>query len=257
MRRALALALSAAIAGGLLVLGIGIAEAHQCPEGAEEPAGDSKQKKEKKSQPGDPADECHETAVYEDWRPNYVPLFDLPDRAEQGEGTEGERQRRDAQRWREECSNGDQERQQCGWYYGGFSVTPYDTDIDGPRPNEVHVGFAANHCFLAEAAHDCDGHADNEFGTHDSHGGAIYADVCLTQNPDSKYCDDGASDTQAGVTIVDHLTCPTGCADEYHVVRPLDAEYTGRQMENSQSAAPGILADPQRHVCGYEEHSNC
>jgi hypothetical protein len=195
--------------------------------------------------------------VYEDWRPNYVPLFDLPDRDEQGEGTEGERQRRDAQRWREECANGDQERQQCAWYYGGFSVVPYDTDVDGPRPNEVHVGFAANHCFLAEAAHDCDSHEDNEFGTHDSHGGAIYADVCLSQNPDSKYCDDGLTDTQVGVTIVDHLTCPMGCADEYHVVRPFDIDYTERQMEGSQEAIARIAADPVRHVCGHPEHSSC
>ena len=35
------------------------------------------------------------------------------------------------------------------------------------------------------------------------------------------------------MTIVDHLTCPLGCFDEYHVVRPFDQEYTERQMANT------------------------
>jgi len=236
MRRKIALLLPFIMAAGGVV-GVSQALAHQCTE--------------------DDPPECRETEVYEDWRPNYVPLFDLAEREEQGEGTDGEQQRRDAQRWREECADDGQERQQCQWFYGGTSAMPYPTDVDNPRPNEVHAGYAANHCFLAEAAHDCDSHEDNEFGTHDPHGGAIYADVCLATNPDSKYCDDGVEDTQGGVTIVDHLTCPMGCADEYHVVRPLDSDYTARQMEDSQAAVETIAADPVRHLCGNPEHSSC
>lgn len=236
MRRKLAALLMITMTAALFV-GIRSASAHQCPDGYE---------------PNDP--ECEETAVYDDWRPNYVPFFDLADR----DGEDGEQQRHDAQRWRDECSNGNQYRQQCAWVYGGQSVAPYDeSDPDGasPRPNELHVGYAATHCFLAEGAHDCDSHADSEFGTHDSHGGALYADVCLSANPDSKYCDDGLSDTQAGVTIVDHLGCPFGCFDEYHVVRPLDQEYTDEQMADSVEYLGSV--DPQRHLCGYEDHSAC
>jgi hypothetical protein len=140
MRRKIALLVPVVMAAGLVV-GVSQALAHQCTE-------------------ADPP-ECRETEVYEDWRPNYVPLFDLAEREEQGEGTDGEQQRRDAQRWREECADDGQERQQCQWFYGGTSATPYPTDVDNPRPNEVHAGYAANHCFLAEAAHDCDNHEDN------------------------------------------------------------------------------------------------
>lgn len=237
MRLKLATLLTLALAGALLV-GIQAASAHQCPDGYE---------------PNDP--ECRNTAVYEDWRSNYVPLFDLSDR----DGENGEQQRRDAQRWREECSNGNQYRQQCAWVYGGQSIVPEGSDADGaaPRPNELHVGYAATHCFLAEAAHDCDNHADDEFGAHDSHGGALYVDVCLAENPDSKHCDDGPADTQAGVTIVDHLSCPTGCFDEYHVVRPLDGEHTQEQLDDSQASLGYIAADPKSHLCGYPDHSVC
>lgn len=243
MRRLLLVLLGVGVAAGLLA-GVQVAWAHQCPEG----------------EPPD-SEECQETAVYDDWRPNYVPLFDLADR-EYGDPSSAEDQRRDGQRWRDECADDGDERQQCGWLYGGTSVQEYDSDSpDEPlsRPNELHVGYAANHCFLAEGAHDCDSHGDeSEFATHDSHGGAIYVDACLSANPDSKWCDDGVEDTQAGVTIVDHLTCPLGCFDEYHVVRPFDTEYTEQQMENSQEAAPQIAADPQRHLCGYEEKgSSC
>lgn len=236
MRRKLAALLMLTLAGGLFV-GIRAAEAHQCPDG---------------TQPNDP--NCQETGVYRDWRDNYVPLFDLSDR----DGEDGEQQRYDAQRWRDECNSRNQYDQQCQWSRGGQSLSPSETDAEGslPRPNEWHVGYAANHCFLAEAAHDCDGHANDEFGTHDSHGGAVYVDICLATNPDSKYCDEGLKDTQAGVTIVDHLTCPMGCFDEYHVVRPLDTEYTEQQMANSQTALEGIVTDPQRHVCGYEDNGS-
>jgi hypothetical protein len=246
MRRKLAVLFLVGVLGSMLV-GARLADAHQCPE----PKHDGKVKQ---------SEECHETAVYDDWRPNYVPLFDLSDR----DGDDGEQQRRDAQRWREECADGDQERQQCAWYYGGTSIggsvldgeyDPYDTDEeDGPRPNELHVGFGATHCFLAEAAHDCDAHGDsNEFATHDSHGGATYVDVCLTSNPNSKYCDEGTKDTQVGVTAVDHLTCPMGCMDEYHVIRPLDTDYTAEQMADSQAAILAIPSDPLTYLCGYPD----
>ena len=258
MRRKLAFLFVPALLAGLLV-GIGSAQAHQCEQ-------------TKKNKPA----ECRDTEVYPDWRPNYVPLFDLPDR----DGEDGEQQRYDAQRWRDECDDDDgdgveEQRQQCQWLYGGTSVQDHGTDgeeetiplpeeLSGlpapvaapplpiPRPNELHAGYAANHCFLAEGAHDCDNHGtENEFATHDSHGGAIYADVCLSTNPDSRLCDDGMQDTQAGVTVVDHLPCPFGCFDEYHVVRPFDWEYTKDQMADSQAALETISGDPQGYVCGY------
>lgn len=241
MRRKLAALVMLTMTAAMFV-GIRSASAHQCPDGYE---------------PNDP--ECQDTAVYDDWRPNYVPAFDLADRND--EDGDGEEQRRDAQRWRDECRNGNQFRQQCAWVYGGQSAKPYgpsDPPGSTPRPNELHIGYSATHCFLAEGAHDCDSHDETEFGTHDSHGGAIYADICLATNPDSKFCDDGLKDTQVGVTIVDHLTCPMGCFDEYHVVRPLDQEYTQRQMDNSVTATQNALSDPQRHICGYEDKgSNC
>ncbi len=245
----LRLLLAVAVLGGGLVVGVQVAEAHQCPDPYE---------------PNDPA--CEETPVYDDWRPNYVPLFDLSER-EYGNSGSAEEQRRDAQRWREECRSYDQdgnveERQQCAWVYGGQSIQKYDEsdpdDAQTGRPNELHVGFGASHCFLAEGAHDCDAHGDDsEFATHDSHGGALYVDVCLAENPDSKWCDDGVEDTQAGVTAVDHLTCLMGCLDEYHVVRPFDTDYTERQMDNSVHASGHIVGDPVGHVCGYEDHTAC
>lgn len=250
MRRKLAALLMLTMVGALLV-GIQSASAHQCEE--DYPSEDA---------------ECEETAVYDDWRPNYVPLFDLADRDQQEDGSDGEQQRYDAQRWRDECNNDGEYRQQCLWLYGGQSIVPdensdpegYDA-IDGifSRPNELHFGYSATHCFLAEGAHDCDRHGSgSEFDTHDSHGGALYADVCLSANDNSKYCDEGLKDTQAGVTIVDHLTCPMGCFDEYHVVRPFDQEYTEEQMADSVAATEAAASDPQRHICGYEDQgSSC
>ena len=240
MHRKLAALILVALTGALLV-GIQAASAHECEDWY------------------DPnSEECTETKVYDDWRPNYIPLFDLADR----DGEDGDQQRYDAQRWRDECEDKGEYRQQCLWLYGGQSVMP-DPRTDGEpmdpidgifsRPNELHFGYAATHCFLAEGAHDCDRHGDNEFDTHDSHGGAIYVDVCVSSNDNSKYCDEGMKDTQAGVTIVDHLTCPTGCFDEYHVVRPFDQEYTAKQTDNSVAAVDRIANDPLRHLCGYED----
>jgi hypothetical protein len=239
MRRKLAFLFVPALLAGLLV-GIGSAQAHQCEQA-------------KKNKPA----ECRDTEVYPDWRPNYIPLFDLPNR---DDPEAGEQERYDAQRWRDECDDDDdgdgveEQRQQCQWLYGGTSVQQYPSD-DGAsvsRPNELHVGYAANHCFLAEAAHDCDNHGtEDEFATHDSHGGAVYADVCLSPNPDSRLCDDGMQDTQVGVTVVDHLPCPWGCFDEYHVVRPFDTDYTTEQMADSQAAIATIPSNPEGYACGY------
>lgn len=240
MRQKLALLFMFVVVAATLGV-ISVASAHQCP---------------KDYQPNDP--KCRETAVYDDWRPNYIPLFDLPGR----DGRDGKQQRYDAQRWRDECNNDGEYRQQCAWLYGGQSVMPYeDSDpaevdpVDGifSRPNELHVGYAATHCFLAEGAHDCDRHGSgSEFDTHDSHGGAVYADVCVSANADSKYCRRGMKDTQVGVTIVDHLTCPTGCFDEYHVVRPADKKYRTKQRNATGESVQRIADDPVRHACGYE-----
>jgi hypothetical protein len=48
-----------------------------------------------------------------------------------------------------------------------------------------------------------------------------------------------------------------GCADEYHVVRPLDQDYTQTQVDNSVRDTQTAVSDPQRHLCGYEQHSAC
>jgi hypothetical protein len=185
-------------------------------------------------------EECGPAAVYPDWRPNYIPLMDLRDR-------ESEQERRDAQRWRDE--NGC-ETQYCVWADPTLSVD------DEAGPATVHAGTAGDHS-LGEAAHSDEGHEDNEFGNHDTHGGAIYADVCLGSDEGASYegnagaCT-GMQDTQVGVTVVDHLTCPAGCADEYHIVRPLDPEYTQEQVDESITATQTAVSDPVRHICGYE-----
>ncbi len=240
--RVLLLGLAAAMVLGTLVLSTGAA-AHECGYDPEHP------------------DECRETRVMPNWRGTYVPLFDLADR-------EDEAQRYDAQRWRDECANGDpnspdyQSRQMCQWAYGGQSGFPNRGD-DLMAPNEFHAGFAATHCFLGEFAHQCEDHdASYGEGVHDAHGGAIYADVCVTPNPESKYCNDGPEDTQAGVTVMDHNPCGTivpvvACTDEYKVVRPLDQEYTTAQMENSAEQTQEIADDPYTWLCGYEQFGEC
>jgi hypothetical protein len=187
---------------------------------------------------------CRDTRVMPNWRDNYVPLFGLEDRGDK-------QQRYDAQRWRDECDG----QQNCAWVEGGSSGFPND-DGSSPSPNELHAGYAASHCFLAEAAHQCEGH-DSSLGegVHDAHGGAIYADVCLARNRENKWCNDGLEDTQVGLTIMDHNPCGTvvpvvACTDEYHVVRPLDGEYTAAQMENTGRAPQGVAERPARYVCG-------
>ena len=236
--------LAATVVLGTLVLG-GSASAHECtndPQTEQTP------------------DECHDTPVMPNWRGTYIPLFDIEDR-------EDEQQRYDAQRWRDECDNGKETsiedyegRQQCAWFYGG--TTGFKDDNGNLSPNEAHVGFAATHCFLFEFAHQCsDGHDGSVTGegVHDAHGGALYVDVCLQPNPESKYCNDGAKDTQVGVTIMDHNPCGTvvpvvACTDEYKVVRPLDTEYTQAQMANTQEDTQAILDDPYTWLCGYGQY---
>src|SRR5688572_6415457 len=173
--RALLMMVAFAVVGSVLVLG-GPASAHECTDS------------DPKNEPN--PEECHETPVMPNWRGTYIPLFDIEDR-------EDEAQRYDAQRWRDECNNGDpnsptyQSRQQCAWMYGGTSAFP-NRDDDVRAPNELHVGFAATHCFLLEFAHQCEDHdASYGEGVHDAHGGATYVDICLTENPESKYCNDG------------------------------------------------------------------
>lgn len=241
-RRLLLLGLAAMVAVGTLVIG-GPAAAHECGYDPNNP------------------EACRETPVMPNWRGTYVPLFDIEDRND-------ESQRYDAQRWRDECANGDpnsptyQSRQMCQWAYGGTSGFP-NRDDDVRAPNELHAGFAATHCFLGEAAHQCEDHdASYGEGVHDAHGGAMYVDVCLTPNPESKYCDDGPEDTQVGVTIMDHNPCGTvvpivACTDEYHVVRPLDQGYTQAQMENSAEQTQEIADDPYTWLCGYEQYGEC
>lgn len=192
------------------------------------------------------AEECEPTDVYPNWRDNIVPVADLADR-------DDEEQRRDAQRWRDEngCLT-----QYCVW------ADPTASVDDGDGPLTVHGGTAGDHS-LGEAAHSDEGHVDDEFGNHDSHGGAIYVDLCLGSDAGGSYEDQagactGMQDTQAGITVVDHLTCPIGCADEYHVVRPLDQPYTEEQLADSQRDLGEIGDDPQRYACGYEEYgSSC
>lgn len=234
--------LALAVVAGVMTLG-GTALAHECGYDPQNP------------------ELCRETPVMPNWRGTYVPLFDIEDR-------EDESQRYDAQRWRDECANGDpnspdyQSRQQCQWAYGGTSLFP-NRENDERSPNELHAGFAATHCFLFEFAHQCEDHdAARGEGVHDAHGGATYVDVCLTANPESKYCDDGLEDTQVGVTVMDHNPCGTvvpivACTDEYKVVRPLDIAYTQAQMDNTVEDTQAIVADPYTWACGFEQYGDC
>jgi len=235
MRKRLAIVLAALTGLGILGLVPRAAEAHTC----------------------DPnTGECEDTPVMDNWRDQqYVPVFGLED-------NQDEQQRYDAQRWRDECDG----QQNCAWAYGGTSAF---ADEDGNRsPNEAHAGFAASHCFLGEAAHQCEDHTgsgdpDNpREGVHDAHGGALYVDICLAQNNDpstNKWCDDGVEDTQVGVTIMDHNPCGlvvpiAACTDEYHVVRPADQAYTDAQMEDTAAAPGEIAGDPASYICG--DHSS-
>ncbi len=246
--------MAAIAAGGVLVLSVTAAitttaMAHQCTTETSEPEEPGKGNGKGRGNPnGEPTTTttCEPSDVYPNWRDNVVPVADLTDR-------DDEQQRRDAQRWRDEngCLT-----QFCVWADPSASVD----DPDGPAT--VHAGVAGDHS-LTEGAHSDEGHAVSEFGNHDSHGGAIYVDLCAGSAEGSSMDGQagacrGPSDTQAGVTVVDHLTCPIGCADEYHVVRPLDQPYTEEQVADSQRDVGEIGTDPMRYACGYEEFgSSC
>ena len=243
MTRKLAIIISAALSmAGLGFLQQAV-QAHACTEpAAQEETGKKPKKNDPPPEPAEP--ECEPSGVYPNWRDNVVPLFDLEDR-------DDEQQKRDAQRWRDE--NGCQQ-QFCTWANPSGSVD----DPEGPLT--LHAGTAGEHA-LGEAAHSDEGHADDEFGNHDTHGGSIYADICLGTDDGTSFegqagaCED-VYDSQVGITVVDHLTCPAGCMDEYHVIRPTDPESTQHQLEDSQRDAGEIAADPQRYACGYEEQGS-
>jgi len=214
--------IAATVVGSGLVLGSSTAYAHECtydPDTGEEI-------------------ECHDTPVADDWRGNFVPVAGVNDREES---------RKETQRWRDEygCDT-----QYCQW-------VNYQGSVSDGSPQSVHAGMAADHSMF-EAAHSSEQHDEGEFNNHDSHGGALYVDICVTSDEGTSYEDhpgacEGPEDTQAGYTHVDHLTCPMGCLDEYHVVKPLDPEYTQEQADNSIAEAQADVADPKRWLCGYEE----
>ena len=213
-----------------LVTGAGTASAHECSPDESEP--------------------CHPTPVYPNWRPQYVPLLGVNDSRCEDETCK--ENRRDAQRWRDEWNC---DTQFCIWLKFGFS-------FDDGSPQSVHGGAAGDHS-LFEAAHSSEGHGTEE-GNHDAHGGAIYYDLCLAGDAGTSYEDqagacDGVEDTQVGLTILDHNPCgvppfpgvPFPCIDEYHVVRPFDADYSTEQMEESQEQIQQDMEDPESYLCGY------
>ena len=245
MKRKLALVVTAATAvAAFIVFDRVAAQAHACTEPAaqEETSGKKPKKGDPPPEPTEP--ECGPTDVYPNWRDNVVPLFDLEDR-------DDEQQKRDAQRWRDE--NGC-EKQFCIW------ANPSGSVDDEAGPGTLHAGMAGEHA-LGEAAHSDEGHTDDEFGNHDSHGGSIYADICLGTDAGTSYEDHAGAcedmyDSQVGIVVVDHLTCPAGCMDEYHVIRPTDPAFTQGQLADSQRDIGEIAADPQRYACGYEEQGS-
>lgn len=200
--------------------------------------------------------ECHPTPSYGGWRPNWVPLFDVPDRHDDVDGRQGDESptdesRRTHQRWRDEYGCQDSF---CVWAEPNASVQ------DSPR--SVHAGVAADHCFT-EGFHDCEDHRAGTESTHDGHGGTIYADVCLAE--DTHYYGDrrdvgckDANDSEVGIVIVDHLDCTFGCQDEYHVIRPTDPDYTQRQVEEAPADTRYVVEHPDDWLCGYDGYgANC
>ena len=233
------------VAGGLAIAPL--AAAHDCADST----------KAKKS-------ECQPTPAYGGWRPNWVPLFDVPDRQDDVDGyQDGERptdeSTRTHQRWRDEYGCQDQ---MCIWADPNLSTPPVDGSEDDGSPRSLHTGIAADHSF-GEGFHESEDHVPEEEGTHDGHGGTIYADVCLAE--DTHYTGDkadtgcaDANDSEVGVVVTDHLDCTFGCQDEYHIVRPTDPEYTQRQMEESQKDAQYDAEHPDDWLCGYDGYgANC
>jgi hypothetical protein len=183
-------------------------------------------------------------ATFPRWRENLVPLFGTEVGATDGERTE---ERHQAERWRDEWGC---DKQFCGW------IKPSGSVDDHEGPATLHAGIAGEHA-LGEAAHSDECHDADEFCNHDSHGGTIYADICLGTDNGTGYqhqagsCED-MYDTQFGIVIKDHLTCPA-CMDEYHQVRPLDAEYTAAQVGESERGIQRAACNPSEHVIGYGE----
>lgn len=230
MKRVLAASL---VALATVLIAGGIASAHEC------------------TNPNDPED-CHPTTVYPNWRGNRVPFFGLNDR-------ENPEERREAQRWRDEWGC---KQQFCVW-------ADFSNSVNSRTPNEIHAGLAGDHSFLGEAAHQSEGHGSQE-GNHDSHGGAIYADICLAESHDTSYegqpgeCDEGLEDNQVGLVVLDHNPCPA-CEDNYHLVRPLDHDCEDadqpahRQYCNERMIQTGVndtlyYADhPGEWACGYRQ----
>jgi hypothetical protein len=200
--------------------------------------------------------ECERTPSYGGWRPNWVPLFDVPDREDDTDGQqEGESptddSRRSHQRWRDEYGCLDPF---CIWANPNISATG--------EPRSLHAGVAADHCWT-EGFHECEDHITGSESTHDGHGGTIYADVCLAE--DKHYYDEKVetgctdrNDSEIGFVIVDHLDCTFGCQDEYHIIRPTDPAYTQAQMEESAEDTQYIVDHPDDWLCGYDSYgSNC
>ena len=199
---------------------------------------------------------CESTPPYGGWRPNWVPLFDVPDRQDDVDGAQEDESptdesRRTHQRWRDEygCKGS-----MCIWADPAYSTA------DDRSPNTVHAGIAADHCW-GEGFHDCEGHVKGDEGTHDGHGGTIYADICGSE--DTHYygdkkdvgCEDNM-DSEIGIVVVDHLGCTFGCQDEYHVIRPTDPEYTQAQMEETPKDTQYIVEHPDDWLCGYDGYGN-
>lgn len=198
--------------------------------------------------------ECQPSKVWGGWRPNWVPLFDYPDRDDRT-GADGrpadQDERRTYQRWRDEYGCYDQ---MCIWILPNWSFT------DG-SPRSIHAGVAADHS-LAEGFHESEDHGPSE-DNHDTHGGTIYADVCLAE--DTHYtgtrrdigCKD-MEDTEIGIVVVDHLDCTFGCQDEYQIIRPLDMAFTMAQIDRIPGGLQWRLENPDIWLCGYPGYgSNC
>lgn len=234
MRRRIVLLLTVVAVLGLIG-GIRVASAHEC----------------KDNNPDDPR-KCQDSKMVPNWRGNYIPLFE-PEGI-RCETEECQEKRRQEQRWRDEWGC---DAQWCIW-------VKVQSDVEGDKPQSVHAGTAADHS-MTEVAHESEGHQPvtpyTAEGNHDTHGGSIYADICLGSDDNTSYQDQPGAcsdpdDTQVGMNIVDHFPCGRiapvySCTDEYHVVRPLDPTYTQNQMTASVAEIQGIASDPDTWVCGY------
>jgi hypothetical protein len=199
---------------------------------------------------------CHATPVVPNWRGSYIPLFGVNDVRCDVRDKACHDRRAEQQRWRDEwgCDT-----QYCFWFKWGQSAPPFG---DG-SPQSIHTGMAADHS-MTEDAHSAQGHGTDE-GNHDTHGGSVFVDLCLASDQGTSYqgkpgaCA-GPRDTQVGFNIVDHDPCgppqpgdiPVPCSDEYHVIRPLDPEYTQEQNEQDRAEIQRYAENPGEWLCGYK-----